>query len=218
MPKLAWIWILCLFALIVSELHNNISLANLFIAILFSSLLFISRQSNIIALIAILSGHYYLFYELNYVLYFLTKDYLQTGTIVGNIILNIIGLIGNFTALLCVVYREDIVNYTCELLKVRPLLYEPVRADALQFSLYKYVFLINTLVTVYLAYIGVVYFLEKQSLEKLIIKDKFVALSDLHVHLLVYVDLISVLIMALTVHVSLSVKIQSKPTINSWRN
>ncbi|MBE0362163.1 hypothetical protein PULV_a3970 [Pseudoalteromonas ulvae UL12] len=90
---------------------------------------FDAQDENIRSLVLIITFVEFVFYELDYIFYVIGKYYWNTGTIAGNIILDIIILLSIMSSMLSVYYRNELTNAIHRLFGWPKLDYLPTRAD-----------------------------------------------------------------------------------------
>ena len=123
--------------------------------ILFMLMIIDCKNSNVRALAVILILHIYLHYETDYIVYIITADFLKTGPVVGDIILNTVIFIKYVVLVLAIFYRENLTRFVCKLTGVAVTdSYLPTKADLLMIRMAKYMALYTLITTLYMIYLA----------------------------------------------------------------
>ena len=92
-------------------------------------LYFDARDTNIRSLVVIIAMVEFIFYELDYLFYTLGKYYWLTGPVMGDVILDILILLGIVFSMASVYYRCEIIDLVTPLFGLEKFEYMPTRAD-----------------------------------------------------------------------------------------
>lgn len=108
------------------------------------------KDHNIRSLILVVAFVEFIFFELDYAAYVISKYYIQTGPIAGDIILNCIILINMSVLMLSVNFRQELSDFFCQTFNINKIQYRPTKADYLIISsaricfyIYALIFLLN---------------------------------------------------------------------------
>ena len=113
------------------------------------------KNSNVRALGVILILHIYLHYETDYIGYIITAEVLQTGPVIGDIILNAIIFIKYVLLVLAIFYRENLTQFVCKFTGIAVTdSYIPTKADLLMIRMAKYMGLYTLITTLYMAFLA----------------------------------------------------------------
>ncbi|MGK2231170.1 MAG: hypothetical protein ACI92O_000328 [Colwellia sp.] len=125
----ALLYIFLMFAIISDYFSYNIQVQLFYFYL--GLVYFDCKDNNNKSLVLIIAIVEFIFYELDYFVYIISKYYLKTGPIAGDIILNCIILINMITLALAVLYRQEIMRFINKLFGLKPILYIPNKADSL---------------------------------------------------------------------------------------
>jgi hypothetical protein len=110
------------------------------------------KDQNIRSLIVILACFEVGFYELDYLLFLVSKDVWMTGPVAGDMLLDILILINFLVLILSIFYRCEIMELYNKLLHREPFQYLPTRADFVQISVIKAIMLVHAGFMLFTAY------------------------------------------------------------------
>jgi hypothetical protein len=112
----------------------------------------LSSNANIKALVAILAVHVFILYEGLYLAYYLTKDVLETGKLIGDLTHNIVMALSYLALLFSIFYREEVTRF---FYRGKPFIYMPTKADMVQIFITKILFAFAFFYTSVLAYFAI---------------------------------------------------------------
>lgn len=101
------------------------------------------RDNNIRSLIVIVAVLELVFYEMDYVLYIVGKYYIGTGSVVGDISLNMLILINMLCLIGAIFFRCEIMELFSKSFKLKEFEYYPTRADIVQIYVIRLIALIH---------------------------------------------------------------------------
>jgi DNA integrity scanning protein DisA with diadenylate cyclase activity len=128
------------------------------------------------------------FYELDYFIYVLTKYYIPTGPIVGDLILNIFVLINLVVCLFAIFYRSEVMSFLRRVLKLKPVVYIPTRADYLMIFVLRLSLLAYGVFFLYNAFVAFQYNLAFAE-EKIRLDNKLMDIGHLYLTISERIDL-----------------------------
>lgn len=125
----AFLYFTLLFLLLTDYVSENwsIQVYYLYLGLIY----FDCKDHNIRSLVIIIAVVECIFYEIDYFTFIVSKYYLNTGPIAGDLILNCIILINMISLSLCVLYRQEIMFFFSKFLGVEAPTYMPNRGDYL---------------------------------------------------------------------------------------
>ena len=89
------------------------------------------KDHNIRSLVTLIAIVEFVFFELDYFVYIVSKYYIKTGPIAGDMILNCIILLNMLTLSLVVLYRQELINMYSKFFGKQSFSYFPTRADSI---------------------------------------------------------------------------------------
>jgi hypothetical protein len=125
----ALLYIFLMFA-IVSD-YFSYDLQNHFLYLYLGLIYYDCKEHNIRSLVVIIVFVEFIFYELDYFVYVVSKYYLKTGPIAGDMILNCIILLNMVVLSLSVLYRQEIMTKIHHAFDLKGPSYMPNKADSL---------------------------------------------------------------------------------------
>jgi hypothetical protein len=136
-------------------LFSNIASENSRMLILYGYLALMyydCKNENMRSLIVILAFLEVVFYELDYILYLVSKDIWLTGPVAGDILLDVLILIHFRVLYYSICYRSEIMELFNEFFDREPFQYLPTKADFLQMTIIKYIMIVHMGFMVFNAY------------------------------------------------------------------
>lgn len=120
-----------IFLLLFSNILSEDTQKLLFYAYL-SFIYYDSKDQNIQSLVVILAIVEFIFFELDYFIFIVSKYYFDTGLVAGNIILDILILINMLCLIASIFYRCELMEWFSRVFNLKLLEYLPTKADIVQ--------------------------------------------------------------------------------------
>lgn len=112
----------------------------------------LNKNPNIRVLVAILAVHIFVLYEGLYFAYYLTKDVLETGKLIGDITSNLFRLLSYFGLLIAIYYREELTRLVY---RDASYSYMPTKADIVQIIITKILLAFTVVYSVFFIYFAI---------------------------------------------------------------
>lgn len=131
---------------------NTIDEESFFYAIVVGIIYISAKEPNIRSLLIIIILVDTAFFELDYYVYYVSKYIIETGKVVGDLLLNTLIIINNIALTFCIYYRKEIMDCSSNILGTQKHIYYPTKADSFQLRILRLMLAYNVIGTVFLAY------------------------------------------------------------------
>lgn len=128
--------------------------------LLFIIMLYIdAKDPNMRVLLVLLTLTSALFYEVDYLLYYILATAWEPNEVLRDLVLNASIILCFISYILVIFYREEIYDYFADRLALKPIIFVPTEADAIQLTISKLGLTYHIVMTAYLTHIGIDYML-----------------------------------------------------------
>jgi hypothetical protein len=99
-----------------------------------------------------------MFNELDYYVYYVSKYYLETGKVIGDIILTALTMFNTYVLIMSVYFRAEITSWYSNILNITTFVYRPTQADRWQLVMLKVLLAYHFVFTIILAHYAIQYY------------------------------------------------------------